>query len=239
MKIAAITNIGYVRTKNQDAYSVIKNKAEDVLIIVCDGIGGNKAGEVASVETIKHFERAFQEQNFQRKEQVPAFLLNEITEVNNYILDLSLSHKEYEGMGTTITGILFSHYGDFIFNVGDSRTYGFLNNEMKQLTEDDSLVAEMVRMGEITYEESLTHPKRHYLTKAIGVWDALNGEVKEIGKMDYYLCCSDGLHGYVSADNIRKTILSDLPLQEKTDALCRLALSSGGYDNITIVLIER
>ena len=147
MKIAAITNIGYVRTKNQDAYTVIKNKAEDVLIIVCDGIGGNKAGEVASVETIKHFERAFQEQNFQRKEQVHAFLLNEISEANNYILDLSVSHKEYEGMGTTITGILFSHYGDYIFNVGDSRTYGFLNNEMKQLTEDDSLVAEMVRMG--------------------------------------------------------------------------------------------
>jgi protein phosphatase len=239
MKIAAITNIGYVRAKNQDAYSVVKNSSDDVLIIVCDGIGGNKAGEVASVETIKHFERAFQQQKFSRKEQVPVFLLNEISEVNKYILELAVTHKEYEGMGTTVTGILYTHYGDYIFNVGDSRTYGVLNGEMKQLSEDDSLVAEMVRAGEITYEESLTHPKRHYLTKAIGVWDALAGYVKEIGKMDYYLCCSDGLHGYVGEEAIAKTILSDQTLQQKTDALCGLALAAGGYDNITIVLIER
>ena len=115
-----------------------------------------------------------------------------------YIYDLSMSNEEYFGMGTTITGIVITSKGCLSINCGDSRTYGFIDNKIFKLTEDHTLVNQMLAKGQISYEESLNHPKRHYLVRAVGIFDDVKFDVHKVKDMDYYLVCSDGLHGYVS-----------------------------------------
>jgi len=240
MKVVSVSDIGLVRKKNQDALLTLKNKHGDFLVMVCDGIGGNKAGEVASRLVIEHFEEVFDTcDKFEAKEDVFSFLNNEFNTINDKIFTLSTNVDAYEGMGTTVTGFLFTEACNVCFNVGDSRCYGLKSTKLIQLTEDDSLVNEMLKMGEITYEESLVHPKRHYLTSAIGIWKEVEVKLNTVEDMNYYLACSDGLHSYVEDKDIASTLRSKkLSLEEKSDKLLKLALAKGGYDNITLVIVE-
>lgn len=240
MEHYSITDIGLHRAKNQDAYLVCSNSNGDLLAIVCDGIGGAKAGEVASSETVSWFEKNFADSKaFSDLNQAGAYLLNQIDKANYHVYDLSRKFREYEGMGTTLTGLYISSNGILSLNVGDSRVYGFTDGKMYRLTSDHTLVNEMLKNGEITYEESLNHPKRHYLVKAIGVTDSVEPDVHRVQQMEKYLICSDGLHGYVSESEIL-TIMNDplLDCQSRTEKLRDLALLKGGYDNITIIVVE-
>ena len=240
MRYAGITDTGLVRKNNQDAYINLTNTNGDLLVLVCDGVGGNKAGEVAAAEVVAHFVEVFPPTAaFKNDKEVCTWLQYHLQLANKHIYDMGNSHQEYEGMGTTVTGLLFSSQGIWSLNVGDSRCYGVKDGKLIQLTQDDSLVAEMVRLGEITYEESLTHPKRHYVTKAIGIWESVESRVVPAEEMDQYLVCSDGLYGYVSDEEMLQVILSEETLSEKVIALRDAALQKGGYDNITLVLLDR
>jgi len=239
MKVNGITDIGLIRKKNQDSYASLNNRDGDYLILVCDGIGGNKAGEIASRLVCSHFERVFPEENFLSIKEAKEFVYRELISANRQVYALSSQIERYQGMGTTVTGFFLSHLGNFVFNVGDSRCYGFKASEMLPLTQDDSYVAAMMRAGEMSAEEAAVHPKRHHLTKAVGVLEKVDFNLVDFEKMDYYLACSDGLHSYVTDAEIKEIVLHpDLSNAHKVERLKELALGKGGYDNITLVLVE-
>lgn len=241
MVYSCISDIGLIREKNQDSYLVIQNEYGDLLAIVADGIGGGKAGEVASGETIKYFNEIFKESGpFDSLQQAIDFLNYHIEKVNKKVYEMSLTNENYYGMGTTVTGIMITSKGNLSLNVGDSRVYGFLDNKLFKLTTDHTLVNQMLEKGQITYEESINHPKRHYLVKAIGIFDYMKGDVHKVKDMDYYLVCSDGLHGYVDEDEIINIINNEnKTIEDKVIELKDIALLKGGYDNITVVLIKK
>lgn len=241
MIYSCISDIGLIREKNQDSYLAVENKYGDFLAIVADGIGGGKAGEVASGETIKYFNEIFKESGpFDSLQQAIDFLNYHIENVNKVIYKLSLTNNNYYGMGTTITGVMITNNGSITLNVGDSRVYGFIDNKSFKLTTDHTLVNQMLEKGQITYEESLNHPKRHFLIKAIGIFEFMKGDVHKVKDMDYYLVCSDGLHGYVSDEEILTIVNDDnSSVEDKVIELKDTALLKGGYDNITVILIEK
>lgn len=240
MNFYCLTDIGLHRDKNQDSYGAIKNLNGDLLAIVCDGIGGGKAGDVASGETVKYFVNDFKNNDgFKSLDDAIEYINRIISECNSEIYKLSNKYKEYAGMGTTISGVLITDKGTISLNVGDSRVYGFVDSKECRLTVDHTLVNDMIANGEITYEQSLTHPKRHYLVKAIGVWDTIEPDVHKVKDMDDYLICSDGLYNYIQPEEL-KNIMVDISLscEDKANALLKKALLNGGFDNITIIVIE-
>lgn len=240
MVYSCITDIGLVREKNQDSYLAIENKYGDFLAIVADGIGGGKAGEVASGEVIKYFNNTFKESGpFSSLENIIDFLEYHLNKCNEHVLDLSKNNSDYSGMGTTLTGVLLTSFGNIVFNCGDSRAYGLKENKIYRLTTDHTLVNQMLEKGQITYEESLNHPKKHYLVRAIGIFNNVKFDVNKVDDYDYFLICSDGLHGYVDDNSIGLIIYSNKTIDEKVIDLKDAALLQGGYDNITCILIGK
>lgn len=240
MEYSCITDIGLYREKNEDSYLAIENTYGDFLAIVADGIGGGKAGEVASGELVKYFKPVFEKSGpFACVEDVISFINYHIDKANRYIYDLSLSYRKYSGMGTTLTGMFISKSVALSINVGDSRVYGFDNQNIIQLTKDHSLVNQMLDLGEISIDEAKNHPKKHYLVKAIGVFDKVKSDIKVVDNMDYYLICSDGLYGLLTTEEINNIVYSELSIDDKVIELKNLALLNGGFDNITIILIKK
>ncbi len=240
MKYYGLSDIGSFREKNQDSYTIITNNNGDLLSVVADGVGGSNAGEVASLKTCEFLKEEFLKAGeFKDTESLKNYLKDLIERCNYYISKEALKDFSYYGMGTTLTGIVVSSCGKVVFNVGDSRCYGIKEDTIDLLTYDDTLVNEMIRMKEITEEEALTHPKRHFLMKAIGMNSLVNPQVEEISEYDYYLCCSDGLHGYLEEDKIKEIIMNkESDLETKCSNMLSLTLLKGGYDNITIVLLK-
>lgn len=235
-----LSDVGLHRLTNQDYYVVTNNDDGDFLALVCDGIGGGKAGDVASKKTCEYLKEHFVSLHFLDIDDALNKIKALIEKCNSYIFSLSINNEAYLGMGTTLTGILITSFGCLTINVGDSRTYGVVDKKLFRLTNDHTYVNEKLERGEITYKESLNHPKRHYLTRAIGVFDYVNSDVHKVKNMDMFMLCSDGLCGYVS-DNEIINILDSLEfdtLKKKGDALMSLAMKKGGFDNVTIVIVQ-
>ncbi len=234
----SISDTGLYREKNQDSLLTLFNANGDFIALVCDGIGGGLAGDVASKSVCDTFKELFESAgSFENINDLKIFVSDSILEANNRVVSKSLESKEYYGMGTTLTGIILSHAGNILFNCGDSRVYGY-SDKLVQLTYDDTLVNRMIKNGEITEKEALTHPKRHYLTRAIGVFSSIEYTVKELPEYEYYLLCSDGLSGFVSEKEISEVLSLDETVKEKCEGLLSLALLKGGYDNITAVIVK-
>ena len=144
-------------------------------------------------------------------------------------------------MGTTLSGVLMAKACTLVINIGDSRVYS-LDEEgcLRQLTVDHSLVQDMIMHGEITPKEARTYPKKNVLTNALGVWESVRCDIDTHPEpMKAILICSDGLHGYVPEDTIRKIIVTEaISTQLKARGLVQAALAAGGYDNVTVILIE-
>jgi len=240
MNYFCVTDIGLLREKNQDSFLVKENNHGDVLAIVCDGIGGGKAGEVASSEVVKFFDENFVSSGpFNSNDELIEYLNRSVALANRRVFELAKSHEEYSGMGTTLTGVLINKNATYSINIGDSRVYGFADKKIFHLTNDDTLVNQMLANGEITYEESLNHPKKHYLVKAVGVFKDVNADIHKVKKMDYLLICSDGLHGLLSEDEMMEIVYDQTKeVSQKVEELKDMALLKGGYDNITVVLIK-
>ena len=142
-------------------------------------------------------------------------------------------------MGTTCVGVLRSNERTFVFNVGDSRVYALYQDSFLAMTEDHSYIADLLKSGSITLEEAKVHPARNMLTNALGVWDHVKIDINKI-REDYQalIICSDGLHGYVSEETIRMVLDSDRDAKAKAELLINLANDMGGYDNVTVILIQ-
>lgn len=240
MIYSCISDVGLMRDKNQDSYLAVENQYGDFLALVADGIGGGKAGEVASGELVKYFNEVFKECGpFDSIDNAIDFMNYHLQKCNEYIFDMSMSNDDYAGMGTTVSGILITSKGCASINCGDSRTYGFIDNKIIKLTEDHTLVNQMLAKGQISYEESLNHPKRHYLVRAVGIFDDVKFDVHKVKELDYYLVSSDGLHGYVSDNEITKITLDETKtIEQRVIDLKDISLLKGGYDNVTVVLIK-
>lgn len=237
----SVTDKGLHRLNNQDSYLTITNESGDFLALVCDGIGGAKAGDVASKESVNYLEKVFKTSGpFNSLKHAKNYIENELINANKHVFNLANSNIDYYGMGTTVTGILVTSFGILTINAGDSRTYGLKDKKLIRLTNDHTLVNQMIENGEITYEESLTHPKKHYLVRAVGVWDNIEFDINEVDKMDYFMICSDGLCGYVSDEEI-DYVMDSLEFdtcKKKAIALKDLALNKGGFDNITVIVVK-
>lgn len=240
MRIFGYTDKGLVRPKNEDAFGYKIKEDGSILALVCDGIGGNNAGDVASkyaVDTIlADFEQA---KSLLTSHDAITWIRKEVQLCNDKIYRLSCSRKEYFGMGTTLVGAFIHKDTTLIINVGDSRAYG-LFDKLICLTEDHNLLQELLHSGQLSEKEAVNNSTKHVLTNALGVYNKVKVDIGLV-KDDYekLLLCSDGLHGYVSEDVIESVLLKDKPIEEAAELLIQAALIEGGYDNTTVLILDK
>ena len=233
-RFAAATDTGVVRATNQDALHV-----DSQLAIIADGMGGHAAGEVASEIAVN-----IVREDFARSGAVEG-LHEAIEKANLAIIKDASDNPERFGMGTTViaVGITYDAEGvgsPTLFNVGDSRAYQLRDGALRQLSDDHSVAEEWVRMGRLTPEEALTHPRRHQLTRALGVEEKLDIDVLslDIHVGDRILLCSDGLTNELSNEEIARIASSPNSLDIAVTDLVNGAKRAGGNDNISVILLE-
>lgn len=241
MKAFGNTDIGMIRNENEDDFCVFQNSNGDWIAVVCDGIGGSAAGEVASHIATRTIRDAFVKAPvFEKDYQVNDWVTTVLNKANDAIYYKSQHNKKERGMGTTCVGILISGDNSYIFNVGDSRIYAYYQEGLIQMSEDHNVVARLLRKGEITPAQAKTHKQRNTLTNALGVWHVFQIDFHKIeSTFSYVMLSSDGLHGYVSHDDIQ-SIVGDrsLSLKDKVNVLISRANQAGGFDNCTVILME-
>lgn len=241
MKVFANTDVGCTRQLNEDNYCVLQNEHGDWLAAVCDGIGGSAAGEVASSIAVEKLREMFLKAPvFTKDSQVNDWIHEALNSANDEIYIESMRSSTKRGMGTTCVGVIIANNSTYIFNVGDSRLYAFYSDGLIQMSEDHSVIAKLIKEGKITPEEAKSHAQRNTLTNALGVWRAFRIDTNKIeSNYKYILVCSDGLHGYVSYEEIQAIVDADnFTLNEKVNALISRANQAGGYDNCTVILME-
>ena len=196
------TDIGKVRLNNEDQAAALTNASGNVLLIVCDGMGGQNKGDLASSLAINTIVSSFKSRKgFSSTYLAKLWVSKAIREANKSVYEQSQSSESYHGMGTTVTLLLIIKDVAILGHVGDSRCY-FLKNrhDLVQISEDQSYVAYLVRTGQITPEEALTHPKRHVLMNAVGIYPSASVEVRAFPYLgDAVLLCSDGLDERLSS----------------------------------------
>lgn len=241
MKFFGITDKGLIRQVNQDRYVIATNLNKDTLIVVCDGIGGGNAGDVASEVAIRYFSEIFSEnRGFNHINQAKQYLDYHIQSCNETIYTHALSNPSFKGMGTTLVGVLITPDFKLAFNVGDSRIYKMIHKTMFQVSNDHNYKNELLSTGKVSEEEAISHPKSHYLTRALGITLGVHADFFTIeDHPDYLLISSDGLHGYVDEKRIENIINDDnLLLSHKVNKLVDASFDCGGLDNITLVLVQ-
>jgi len=231
---AEATDTGLVRQNNQDAVYV-----DDSLAIVADGMGGHAAGEVASEMAIEMLRSGFVEN------QTVEGLYNAINAANITVLNDARENPSHFGMGTTVIalGLTVDDQGvtsPTLCHVGDSRAYQLRDGALRQLTDDHSVAEEWVRMGRLTPEEAAVHPRRHQLTRGVGVEETIAVDVMSVQALagDRLLLCSDGLSNELDGDTLARLSSAPFTLEEAVFQLIEAAKEAGGRDNITAVLIE-
>ena len=228
-RYAAATDIGLVRQGNQDAVY-----ADDTLAVIADGMGGHAAGEVAAAMTIDMVR-----DGFHRSQSVEG-LVEAIQGANDAVLRDARSTPAHFGMGTTViaVGLTYDFQGvvsPTLVHVGDSRAYQLRDGALRQLSEDHSVAEEWVRMGRLTPEEAAVHPRRHQLTRGVGVEDTIAIDVASINAVagDRILLCSDGLSNELDADTLARLASAPNGLELATEQLVSAAKVAGGRDQLT------
>ncbi|HEY5287355.1 MAG TPA: Stp1/IreP family PP2C-type Ser/Thr phosphatase [Solirubrobacteraceae bacterium] len=224
------TDTGLQRRANEDSLLV-----RSPLFVVADGMGGAQAGEVASSVAVDTFRAGLQDgANPERS------LIAQVEQANSRINELSHSNAEHAGMGTTITVVYVGEQDVAIAHVGDSRAYCMREGELLRLTDDHSLVDELIRQGKLTPEEAEEHPQRSVITRALGPEASVEVDVSSFrGRAgDVYLLCSDGLTTMVGESELLRLLASHPRLADAGEALIAAANGAGGKDNITVVLLR-
>lgn len=223
------THVGLVRLLNEDTVF-----ADGSLYGVADGMGGHNAGEVASrLAADRMMER------LHGKTPSQDLMKAALIDVNRAVFTEQTSHKEYSGMGTTLTVLWEGDQEVFIGHIGDSRAYLLRDGSLKQITRDHSLVQEMLSQGLITREEALVHPYRNVITRAVGTDPYVESDCLTLEKNngDIWLLCSDGLSNFVSDVEMERTLITQ-DLETAADSLLQTALQNGGRDNISLLIAE-
>lgn len=235
-----ITDIGLVRDHNEDVWAAYPDGG---LFLLADGMGGHSGGEVAAAKTIEYLHALFSEwKNTQEASasKAKAFFQEAFCKVNAYIYKQGQHDEDLKGMGTTLCSLYFLTKEAIVAHVGDSRIYRFREGALHPLTEDHSLVAELMALGAIESAEADSFPYKHILTRAIGTHLQIEPTViaVQVEPHDQFLLCSDGLSNYVTAEQITEIMHMDCSLDAKGRALIDQANDNGGGDNVTAVLVE-
>ncbi|MCR5665451.1 MAG: Stp1/IreP family PP2C-type Ser/Thr phosphatase [Eubacterium sp.] len=240
MKVAARTDIGQNRDMNQDFVFVSENPIGSLpnLCVVADGMGGHNAGEYASQKTVEVIVSQLMRGG---REPIKEQIKNAAYQANQTILDVSKSDQKMQGMGTTLVGVVCEGAKATVFNVGDSRMYIVRSNGISQVTEDHSLVQEMVNKGEITSADMKEHPSKNIITRAVGVQEELNVDFfdLELKEGNLLLLCSDGLSNMLKEEEIQAVVYNRrISIDLRVEKLVQMANDHGGADNISVILVD-
>lgn len=235
------TDRGRVRQHNEDNGGIFLSSEGICLAIVADGMGGHRAGDVASTMTIDLLKKSWNESNqIQTANEAEEWLRNQINKVNEILFQHAEENSECQGMGTTVVAAICTEKFATIANIGDSRCYLYNESGFKQVTEDHSLVNELVRTGQITKQDAENHPRKNVLLRALGTELQVEMDISTIifEEGDMLLLCSDGLSNKVSEEEMVELIKNEQPLEEKAASFIDVANHYGGEDNITLVLVQ-
>lgn len=241
MKAVFLSDKGKVRQHNEDSAGVFRNLDGNILAVVADGMGGHRAGDVASSMAIQLFHDYWkQTHNMNEPKKVEKWLHTNVGIINERIFAYSKQHAECNGMGTTLIIAICTSNFVTIGHIGDSRCYMVSEGKMTLVTEDHSLVNELVRHGEISKEDAEYHPKKNVLLRALGNEETVGLDVKTLvlEEDDQLLLCSDGLSNKVSIADMQQILQLNEQLEAKGEHLIQLANDRGGEDNITLVIID-
>ncbi len=236
LRSAASTDVGRRRSANEDCFAIV---SELGLYLVADGMGGHSAGQVASRLAVESAVAALGD--LESATATPTDKLRTaVAAANRAIFTTAQEKSELTGMGTTLVALLAGGQRIALAHVGDSRAYLVRGGRIRQLTDDHSLVAELVRRHEIDAHDALEHPHRHVLTRALGVRHSVEPDLAELtpARGDVFVLCSDGLTGHVLDEEIAKEVGSTSDLEAVCGRLVDLANSRGGDDNITVVCVR-
>lgn len=242
MKTFYLTDTGRVREHNEDSVTILKNMSGEYLLVVADGMGGHRKGEVASALTLAHLGKRFQESaSIGTKIDAVNWLSDNISEINKEILDYGETHENSKGLGTTVVAAIVTKEFLIFANLGDSAGYVMKNGKLHRVTKPHTLVNLLVDAGDLTPEEAANHPKKNVLMKALGAAEKCEPDIFDVdnGSSEVFLC-SDGLTGMLTDDQVEKVLLDNtLTPEEKVVKLIKKCNARGGNDNISIAYLVR
>lgn len=238
MKAFGMTDIGKVRKTNQDYLFISEDAVGNLpnIYIVADGMGGHKAGEVASKGAVDSMLHALETTLLKD----PVSIMEEaVTSTNSKIFHMSRDNPEFEGMGTTLVVATVYEKYFYVANIGDSRLY-IIGDEIHQITRDHSYVEEMVSRGEIDKDSARTHAKKNVITRAVGVETGTYADYFQVKykKGDKILMCSDGLSNMIGDEDLKAIVKKDISVEQIVNELVYTANYNGGADNITAIVVE-
>ena len=242
MKSFYLTDVGKIRSHNEDSVAILKNQSNEYLMVVADGMGGHRKGEVASQLVVTYLGKKFADlKSIGDKANAIAWLKNILDEMNNLIIEYGETHIDSSGLGTTVVISIITNDFLLIGNVGDSSGYVMKNNKLHKVTKPHTLVNLLVESGDITEEEARNHPKKNVLLKALGSGEKAEPDILDVDNdSDAILLCSDGLTNMLTDEQIEKVLLDEtLEMEEKIIKLVRKANARGGVDNISVAYLER
>ncbi len=234
-----MSDVGNVRTINQDYVRYHQKSEQEGLVVLCDGMGGHNAGEIASKLTCDDIIEHYQQHGaFQSTEEIHDWMEEVINHAHHLVMNESHTSENLEGMGTTVVIVLCIDNHIYISHVGDSRAYLFKDNQLIQLTKDDTLVNVLIDSGTISQEEALYHPQKNILLQAVGVSEHLDVSfTTQQGNGHLILVCSDGLYNSLFDPQLIEILQKDIDLEEMGKELMDAANTFGGKDNIGFALI--
>jgi len=241
MKTAYKTDIGRIRSVNEDCATVLSNMNGLTLALLADGMGGHKAGDVASQMTIDVMQRELRTVHDEMSvKQWEAAITMAIDRANAEVYYKASQNPEFVGMGTTIVIGLMTNSRLAIAHIGDSRAYLIHKGQLTRITEDHSLVNELLKSGQISKEEAVLHPRRNVITRALGTEQKIEADIShtEWYPGDTLLLCTDGLSNLLAETLMVEILNMDSSLEGKADLLIERALEAGGDDNVTVVLVS-
>ncbi len=240
MRSFYLTDPGRVRSHNEDSVTIVKNSSNEHLMIVADGMGGHRAGEVASSMVVTHIGARFSAlSTIGSKKDAVNWLNANINEINSKILKYAEENPDSTGLGTTVVMALLTK--DFLIfgNIGDSTGFVVKNHKLHKITKAHTLVNLLVEAGEISEEEANNHPQKNVLMRALGSSDKQDLDIFDIvdPSVDAILLCSDGLTNLLTKDQIEKVLDEDIDAESKLIKLIKKCNARGGNDNISIAYL--
>jgi len=235
------TDTGKVRSHNEDSITIINKNNNEFVLAIADGMGGHKAGEVASAIAINHIETSFDKLvSLGNKEQAIEWLRKIVKEINKEIFKHAKEYPESKGLGTTL--VIALKTDDYILygNIGDSSGYVIKNEKLHKVTKDHTYVGVLLGTGKIDEETAKNHPGKNLLTRALGANDPIEIDIFDVDTSVHGIfLCSDGLTNMLSDEQIEKVLNSNLPIEEAVIKLIKKANARGGTDNISIAYLKK
>lgn len=241
MQAWGLTDPGMIRPQNQDDYAIVKLGRDQLLAIVCDGMGGAKSGNIASRMAVDTFSDEVRRtiRSSMKQDRIDKMLLDAVELANKAVYEQSHLSDEYQGMGTTLVAALFQKDTVTVANVGDSRAYLFNKDGMSSITTDHSLVELMVQRGELSREAAKNHPGKNLITRAVGTEATVECDIyhHKLSKGDCVLLCSDGLSNVMSDQEILFEVVHGVKKNDCCQRLLKIANYRGAPDNVTVALV--